>query len=163
MKKIIIAIISIICFQQAEAQTDTIPIYKKYPEIPVFDIMIAPDSTKFTKDDLKKKKPTIIMLFSPDCEHCKHATKDLLEHIDLFKKAQIVMVASLNFDHIKKFYDEFKLADYPNIIVGRDSRFYLGTLYKIHNYPSLFVYNKKGKFVKSFDSSVKMEELADAL
>lgn len=163
MKKIFIAIALIVSFQQADAQTDSLPIYKRYPVIPVFNIMIAPDSTKFTKDDLKRKKPTIIMLFSPDCSHCQFATKELLEKMDLFKKVQIIMVSSLDFSNIKKFYDEYKIADYPNITMGRDGTYMLGTFYKIHTFPTIFLYNKKGKFVQSFEGDIKMEAIAEAL
>ncbi len=163
MKKILLAIILLVGFQQVEAQSDSIPVYKRFPLIPVFTIMTAPDSIKFTKDDLKKKKPTLIILFSPDCSHCQVATKDLLKNIELFKKVQIVMVSSFDFSHIKKFYEDYKIADYPNISMGRDGSYYLGTFYKIKSFPSLFLYNKKGKFVQSFEGDIKMETIAEAL
>jgi thioredoxin-related protein len=166
MKRIIIAICCIIAFQNVEAQTDNVdslPIYQRFPEVPVFSITRVPDSTKFTRDDLKKRKPTIIMLFSPDCSHCQVATKDMLAHIDLFKKAQIVMVSSLDYSNIKKFYDEYKIGDQHNIIMGRDGTYNLGTFYKLRSYPSIFVYNKKGKFVDSFVGDIKMDKIAEAL
>jgi len=163
MKKLFTLIITIIAFQCVEAQTDSLPIYKRFPDVPAFSIMKAPDSVKFTKDDLAKKKETLIMLFSPDCSHCQVATKDLLEHIDLFKDVQIVMVSSLDFKNIKKFYEDYKIADHPNISMGRDGAYYLGTFYKLHNYPSLFLYDKKGKFVEEFVGDVKMEKVAAAL
>lgn len=163
MKRILIAILFIVGFQQADAQQDSLPIYKRFPDVPPFSITKVPDSLKFTKDDLKKRRATVIMIFSPDCSHCKLATKDLIEHIDLFKKAQIIMVSSLDFDLIKKFYEEYKIADQPNITMGRDGTYFLGTFYKIHNFPSIFVYNKKGKFVEFFEGDVKMEKIAASL
>ncbi|CAN5793551.1 hypothetical protein BH11BAC4_BH11BAC4_25270 [soil metagenome] len=163
MKKIFIAIILITGFQQVDAQTDTIPIYQRFPDLPVFTIMTTPDSIKFTKVDIKKKTPAIIIIFSPDCSHCQLATKDLLAHIDLFKKTQIIMVSSLDYSNIKKFYEEYKIADYPNITMGRDGAYYLGTFFKIKSFPSIFVYDKKGKFVKTFVGDIKMEEVAEAL
>ncbi|MEP7165726.1 MAG: hypothetical protein ABI741_13585 [Ferruginibacter sp.] len=163
MKRIFIAIILIATFQQADAQSDSIPIYKRFPVVPVFSIMTAPDSIKFTKDDLKRRKATIIILFSPDCGHCQIATKDLLNHIDLFKKTQIIMVSSMDFSHIKNFYEEYKIADQPNITMGRDAAYFLGTFYKITSFPSIYVYNKKGKFVEAFQGDVKMETVAESL
>ncbi len=163
MKRILIVIICIIGFQQADAQSDSLPVYQRFPVIPLFNIMTVPDSIKFTKDDLKKRKATIIMLFSPDCGHCLRATKDLLEHIDLFKKTQIVMVSSLDFIHIKNFYEEYKIADYPKITIGRDATYFLGSFYKIRSYPSIYLYNKKGNFVKAFSGEIKMETVAESL
>ena len=163
MKKILIAIALVIGFQQADAQTDTLPVYKRFPVIPVFNIMTTPDSIKFTKDDLKKKKPVIIMIFSPDYSHCQVVTKELLEKIDLFNKAQIIMVSSLDFSNIKKFYEEYKIADHPNITMGRDGTYMLGSFYKIQRYPSIFVYNKKGKFIQSFEGDIKIDDIANVL
>jgi thioredoxin-related protein len=163
MKKLIIAILLISGFQKADAQEDSLPVYRRFPTLPAFTITTVPDSIKFTKADLKKRKVTLIMLFNPDCSHCQDATKDLIEHMDLFKKARIIMVTSLDFSSIKKFYDDYKIAGYPNITMGRDGTYFLGTFYKIHNYPSIFLYNKKGKFVEAFEGSVKMEKIAASL
>ncbi len=163
MKRIFIAVIFIVSFQQTDAQLDSIPVYQRFPVIPLFSIMTAPDSLKFTKDDLEKRKATIIFIFSPDCGHCKTATTDLLKHIDLFKKTQIIMVASLDFHHIKKFYEENKIADYPMITMGRDGIYFLSTFYKIKSLPSLFVYNKKGDFIKAFSGDISMAILAASL
>lgn len=163
MKKIFTVITLLVLFQHADAQVDSTPVYKRYPVIPVFNIMRLPDSTVFSKTDLKKKKATVIMLFSPDCSHCQLVTKDLIEHIGLFKKAQVIMISSLDFKDIRKFYDEYEISKYDNIVMGRDAAFYLGTFYAIKHYPSIFVYDKKGKFVKSFDGSFSMESVAEAL
>ena len=122
-----------------------------------------PDSVVVTKDNLSKKKPTIIMVFSPDCEHCQAETRALTAKIDLFKKAQIVMASPLDFNYIKKFYEEYKIADYPNIIMGRDPGYYLGTFYKIRSFPAIFLYDKKGNFVKAFNGSYPVEQIAELL
>ena len=162
MKRIIIVFILMTAFQQADAQSDSLPVYQRFPVVPLFTIMTAPDSIKFTKDDLKKRKITVFILFSPDCSHCQEATKELLAHIDLFKKTQIIMVSSMDFSHIKKFYEEYKIADHPNITMGRDASYYLGTFYKLTSFPSIFVYNKKGKFLKRFEGSFKTETVAES-
>ena len=137
MKKFIILIAAWFFCQQSFAQTavsgiDSLPVYQQFPTIPIFTIIKAPDSTKFTKDDLKKKKETILIMFSPDCEHCQHETKELLAHFDPFKDVQIVMATPLDYVHVKKFYEDYKIADYPNITIGNDPVWYLKsqTFYK---------------------------------
>ena len=103
------------------------------------------------------------MVFSPDCEHCQKETRDLIANIGLFKKVQIVMASPISYPYIKKFYEEYEIALYPNIIMGRDPGYYLGTFYKIRSFPAIFLYNKKGDFVNSFDGSVPVEKIAEAL
>ncbi|HMK03915.1 MAG TPA: thioredoxin fold domain-containing protein [Ferruginibacter sp.] len=163
MRKIVFIILCA-CFSKAGfAQTDTSKLYLRFPFVPPFRIITVPDSTVFTKDDLKKKKPTIIFIFSPDCEHCQHATKELTANTALFKKAQIVMSSPVEFSYLKKFYEEYKIADHANIIMGRDPTYYFGTFYHVRGFPRIFVYDKKGDFIKGFEGSVPMETIADVL
>lgn len=147
----------------ATAQKDSSLIYLQYPTVPPFSLIKVPDSIRFTKADLKKKKPTIIIVFSPDCEHCQHEIKEIQASYGLFKKAQIVMASPLDFNYIKKFYEEYHIADFPNIVMGRDPTYMLGTFYKVRSFPAIFVYNKKGDFVEAFDGSVPVKKIADAL
>ena len=163
MKKYFLLLFALAAFCTAIAQQDTTALYLQFPDVPPFTIQTAPDSSTFVKADLKKRKPVLIMLFSPDCDHCTHQTKLLKTDIALLKDVQIVMVSFLNFDLIKKFYEDFNLANYSSISVGRDGKFFLGTFYKLHTYPSMFLYNKKGKFVQHFEGNVEIKKIAEAL
>jgi len=163
MKKIIF-IICCVCFAKAGfTQTDTSLLYLRFPTVPPFSITKVSDSTKFTKDDLSKKKATIIIIYSPDCDHCQHETKELTANIKLFKKAQIIMASPLEHVHLKKFYEEYKIADYPNIIMGRDPAYFFGTFYHIRSFPAIFVYDKKGNFINTFDGTVPVQKIAEVL
>src|ERR1700689_3891820 len=59
--------------------------YMKSPIIPPFHLLKADSATYVTKDDLKKNRLTLIMYFSPDCEHCKHQTEFILADFQKFK------------------------------------------------------------------------------
>ena len=139
------------------------PAYKRIPTIPPYNLISVADSIAFTKDNLKKKKSTVIIIFSPTCENCVEETKELKQKISLFKKAQIVMVSPLDFSYLRTFYNDNNIAQYPTIIMGRDPGYFLGTFYKVRSLPSIFVYNKKGNLVKSFIGSTPVEEIAAAL
>lgn len=163
MKKIICLVLCSYLFVSAKAQADSTLIYLRFPTVPPFSIIKVPDSTRFTKDNLQKKKATVIIIFSPDCDHCQHATKELTANIGLFKKAQIVMASSLEYSYLKKFYEEYKIAEHPNIIMGRDPSYFFGTFFRVRSFPAIFVYDKKGNFIQSFDGSVPVEKIAEVL
>ncbi len=164
MRKIFILAFSLFIAIQGFTQTDSIkPIYLRFPKIPQFNIYKASDSTKFTRENLQKNKPTVFIIFSPDCEHCQHATKDLLANISKFKKAQIIMVEYLTYAQMIKFYREYKIADYPSITMGRDAKFFFPLFFKVTSLPAIYVYDKKGNFKQAFSGSVKMEKIATAL
>jgi len=163
LKKYILLLVVVVLSKAAIAQTDTSLLYLRFPIVPTFKLYNVADSSIFTKENLKKKTATIIIIFSPDCEHCQHETKELTAKIELFKKAQIVMASPLEYDYIKKFYAEYKIADFKNITMGRDPSYFLGTFYKVRSFPAIFVYDKKGNYVASFDGSVPVENIAAAL
>ena len=163
MKKIVVYIVLLVASNVAFAQVDTSALYYKYPNVPPFTITKVPDSTTFAKAGLKKNKATLIMVFSPDCDHCTHEIKELLAHMELFKNVQIILVTHLDFHYIKTFYEDYKIANYPNITVGRDYSYFFGTFFKIKFLPAIFTYNKKGKFVQAFDGSVAVQKIAASL
>lgn len=142
---------------------DSVPIYKQFPDVPAFTLNRFPDSTVITKQNLKKKTTTIIMLFSPDCDHCKIATEQMLANMDELKKAQIIMVSSLDFSWIKKFNDQFHLDKYKNITLATQQNYFLFEFYSLTSFPSVFVYDKKGKLVGDFKSHVDFKEVAALL
>ena len=164
VKKLFFLVVSFLIVQFTFAQVDsTKPIYLRFPTIPQFTIYKASDSTTFTREDLKKRKPTVFIIFSPDCEHCQHETEALIANIDKFKDAQIVMVEYLAYDEMKKFYTNYKIENYPNITMGRDAKFFLPIFFKVESLPAIYVYDKKGNFKQSFSGSVKMDKIAAAL
>ena len=163
LKRILIVIFCLVIIQQADAQSDSLPIYKRFPEIPPFSITKVPDSIKFTKDDLQKKRSTMIMLFNPDCKHCQLAIQELLSNITLFKNAQIVLASPMDFVELKKFYKEYKIASYPNITVARDWTFFFGSFYVVKNFPSVYIYNIKGELSAEFSGSLDIIKAAAAL
>ena len=160
MKRIWLLCLLFIGSQRVSGQSDSLAVYKRFPNLPLFNLIKLPDSTKFTRDDLNRRKATMIMLFSPDCDHCIHATKDLLQQIHLFKQVQIIMVSSIDYTLTQTFFKDYSIADHSNIIMARDAAFYLGTFYNLKNYPSVYLYDKKGKFIREFIGSFSMKEVA---
>ena len=146
-----------------QAADSTKPLYIRFPTIPQFTIYNAKDSSLFTREQLKKKKSTVLIIFNPECEHCQKETKEIEANISKFKNAQIIMVSYLGYDQMVKFYNEYHIADYPNITMGRDAKYFFPVYYKLRNLPSIFVYDKKGKFKKDFEGSVNVLKVAAEL
>jgi thioredoxin-related protein len=135
----------------------------RQPDIPPFSITKVPDSSRFEKTNLQKNKAVMIMVFSPDCEHCQHRVKEITENIKLLKNIQIVMVSNLGYNYVNRFYREFNIAKYQSIIMGMDYRYMIGNFFTIPSVPAIFLYNKNGKFVKAFDRDVPVKKIVAAL
>lgn len=164
VRNLLLIMISAAFFQGVSAQPDSVkPVYLRFPVIPTFTIYKAADSLPFTRSDLAKKKSTIFIIFSPDCDHCQRETDSLIKHINLFRNAQIVMTTYLPHDQMVKFYKDYKIAKYPQIIMGRDAKFFFPVFFKVQSLPAIYMYDKKGKFKRSYEGSVKMTKLASEL
>ena len=148
---------------QHHAADSTLPLYREYPIIPQFSTRRIPDSLSFQKKDLREKRTTLIMLFSPDCEHCQQAIENLKSQMDQFRKVEILLVSHLPFDLLKAYYEKHQLNQYPNVTMVRDGSYMLGTFYRLRNYPSFFLYNKKGDLVEAFEGTVPVERIASRL
>ena len=146
-----------------ENTTEEQPVYLRFPTIPQFKVNKAPDSTSFTRENLKKNVNTVFFIFSPDCNHCQHETESMVKKIKEFNKTQIVMITYFPWTEMMVFYNNYNIGKYPQIIMARDNNYFFPVFFKIRNFPSIYVYDKKGNFKKSFEGSVKIEDILKEL
>ena len=136
--------------------------YLRFPNIPAFHLLKLDSTSYLTKDDLRKNRRTIVMYFSPDCEHCKHEIESFLGSWNKFKDIEIVMATYQPFAEMKDFNAHYKIYEHPNIHIGRDERFFLPPFYKIRNLPYLALYDKKGNLITTFEGTQKVETVIGA-
>jgi thiol-disulfide isomerase/thioredoxin len=136
--------------------------FMRYPTIPPFRLLKLDSATYLTKDDLRKNRRTMVMYFSPDCEHCKHQTEAILADFKDFKDIEIVMATYQPFSEMKEFNEHYKIYEHSNILIGRDEQFRLPPFYKIRNLPYLALYDKKGNLITTFEGTQKTDTLLDA-
>lgn len=161
--RLLIVIVLVFGFQWANAQNlpPDSPAYKRFPTIPPFTVLQV-DSTSLTKDNLKKHQPTLIMYFSPDCDHCKHQWEDMEKNMKELKKYQIVMITHQPFDLMKAFYNNHNIASYSNIKMGQDTKFFLPPFYRMQSLPFMALYDKNGNLITTFEGTVKIDKLLAA-
>ncbi|MCL6523856.1 MAG: peroxiredoxin family protein [Thermoflavifilum sp.] len=123
------------------------PLFLRYPTIPHFSVITASGKT-FTEKDLKKNTPTLIFLFSVDCEHCHHETEDIVNHIKQFKGTQILMVTHFPVNDMIQYAHDYHLDQYPHIItVATDAKRWLLSFYRLRFFPGLYIYNQYDSLV----------------
>jgi thioredoxin-related protein len=143
----------------ASATIDSIPAHLKGLKIPDFKLLLVDSVTNFYTENLDPEKNTLIMMFSPDCDHCQHQTEDIIKNIEAFKNTQIVMNTVLPFELMKEFSNKYQLQRFKNIIVGRDVLFFFSPYYRARFTPYLALYNKNGELLYTNDGQVKIETL----
>ncbi|GAC1441631.1 MAG: hypothetical protein NVSMB63_09380 [Sediminibacterium sp.] len=146
------------CCVTAQVKADTIPPYKKNPKIPAFRILQA-DSTWFSNKEIPKSHFTIMIYFSPDCGHCQYEAKEIVRNMDSLKKVFFVWSSYHPVNEIKDFYHKYGLDKFSNIRIGRDPNYAIPSFYQVKFTPFVAVYNKKGLFIKAYETGVEMAQL----
>ena len=172
MKKIFLVITALTICQFLSAQqvanrpaTDTSNAsapYMRFPTIPPFHLLKLDSTTYLTKDSIRKNRKTIVMYFSPTCEHCKHQTEAILADFKEFRDIEIVMATYMPFDEMKEFDEHYKIYEHPNIKIGRDEKFVLPSFYRIKNLPYLALYDRRGNLITTFEGTQKTDILLKA-
>lgn len=105
----------------------------------------------------------MLIYFAPDCGHCQKLVYDMKPKMNSFKDLQIVMITFTDIKMVKPFYEEYKLAEYPNITMGTEG--YGGSVqkyYQIRTTPFIAFYDAKGNLVKSYEKVPVMSELQES-
>jgi thiol-disulfide isomerase/thioredoxin len=155
----------IICFFSSSlfAQSTEQPPYLKNPALPDFRILQADSLTWTTKKNLKPGKPVMIMLFSPDCEHCQTQMKIIQANKKQLAELQIVMATYQPMEKMQRFYKEYKIAEFPNIYMGRDIQYFFGPFYMAKSIPFLAIYDKQHKLARVYEGGAKIDKILEAI
>ena len=139
----------------------TEPPYKRFPTVPPLKLLLMDSSTIFTDKELKKNTPLFFILFSPDCEHCKKETEEIIDNIDSLQNIQIVMATFMPFGKMKEFYISYQLNRFSNITVGYDIQHILATYYRISYTPFLAFYDKKGNLIEGVQGGLPLTKVLE--
>ncbi|MGJ7032182.1 peroxiredoxin family protein [Niabella hirudinis] len=157
MKYLLVLLMTIMSFSAARSQA--LPPYKQYKTIPSVRLLSADSTGWELKAKLQKNKPVMIMIFSPECDHCKHETEEMIKNIDKFKNIQIIMATPLPLKEMAAFAAHYKLQNYPNILVGKDYAFALPAYYGIRNLPFHAFYNSNKQLISGFEGSMSVSTI----
>jgi thiol-disulfide isomerase/thioredoxin len=162
MKTFLTFFTAIIFCSNIFAQYDTTAPYLKTKMLPEFSLLNT-DSALFTQTVLAASKPTIIMLYNPDCGHCKEQLELFLAMPEVIENTQLVLASTQPLFKIKQFYQKYKLHQYPNIFAGKDYSWFLGKMYQPKTIPVLAFYNAQNQFLFLSQGSAGKAQILDAL
>jgi len=160
MKTFLSSFLLLLTFSLVAQKPDAeVPPYKQFPTVPPVKLLLADSTTVYSHEDLPKKKAVLFMLFSPECDHCRHQTDSILANINKFRDIQIVMATVLPFERLKRFYQEYELEKYPNIVAGRDYQFVLPGFFHARSLPVLGFYDRRKKLIAVSEGSMLVSQI----
>lgn len=115
---------------------------------------------------LKKNQPVLLIIFSPDCSHCKHSL-DTLQHSfqPELSKLQLVLVTEARHKaELQPFLKASGLDKDPKFTqVGVDSSNLIYNIYAYGMLPQFNYYNANHKLVKTFSGIFPLDSLRSFL
>jgi thiol-disulfide isomerase/thioredoxin len=128
-----------------------------------FDITLI-NNKNFRAFELKKNEPVVLMYFSPDCDHCKELTTEILKSAKTFGSKQLVMITYFPIAEVKKFANDLSIQKYPTIKVGTEGMtLVVQKHYNIRKFPFVALYNKSGKLVKMYREQAPAKDIVKAM
>ena len=140
-----------------------IPGWAKAQSFPDFKIRLTNGKT-VSSTQVSLNKPTIIIVFSPDCGHCQVLIDGIFKNINSFKKANIILATFVQEKDIIAFEKKYQTSKYANIIVGTDTPvFFLQKYYQLTSTPFTVLYDKNRKLITSYKSEHITDDLIKQL
>lgn len=106
---------------------------------------------------------SILILFNADCDHCQREAKSIQEKLNSFKGYTLQFIASDPVDIIQKFSRDYQLDDQPNVRFGRAEGVDVYTNFGSIPTPSIYIYSKEKRFIKSFLGETPVDEIISFL
>lgn len=128
--------------------------------IPPFKV-IRTNGAAITNNALKKGIPVMLMIFSPECDHCGQVLDTLKTLAGNFKETQLVLVTEArNKGLLKDFIKKTALAQYPAFSkIGWDGGNLIYFIYTYQLLPQVNVYNAEHKLLRTFTGVFSMDSL----
>ncbi len=134
----------------------SLPAEPEKPKLPNFQVTDL-NGKNFTTADLPKDKPTVVVIFHPDCEHCQAEATELKDHQEELKKANFLMLTWDAIPKIKGFMDKYQLKD--PIIAAQINPMTLAQVYGELSLPTIFIYNAKQELVQQVNGEGKVDAI----
>ncbi|RYG46226.1 MAG: redoxin domain-containing protein [Chitinophagaceae bacterium] len=166
MKKILsfaalfFAIAMISFAQQKVAPPKKIDYKKKGAPVPPFRIEKTAGGT-LTNANLKPGKPVMVLIFSPQCDHCEHTMDSLKKVADQFKNTQLLLVAEdRNKEFMKDFIKKTDIGTHPLFQkIGTNKGELIFSIYTYKILPQVNIYNDKHRLVQTLDGNFPFDSL----
>lgn len=160
MKKLLVCMLLVISYTaQAQKtvalQDDTLTApYLKYKDLPAFDAEYLNGKDTFNTFKIPTGTPSMIVYFSPDCDHCQELIDAMMPRMNEMKKVDVYFMTWLPLISLKIFNSTRHLENFQGVkFIGRDYAFFFPTFYGVSSVPNVVLYDKDKKYVKLWASA----------
>ncbi len=115
-------------------------------------------------DEFDNRKPTVIIYFHPECEHCQYEASEIGKNAQQFEEVNMIMVTPD--DSIKRLEDfaaNYHLWEVDNLAILIDRKREFKKRFGSAVSPAVFIYGIDRKLVKTYKGETKIEAIINSL
>ena len=153
--------LSLITFAQPkQPNLQKMDYHKKGALLPPFVLEKTAGGT-LTNTQLKKGKNVMLMIFSPQCDHCEHMMDSLKNIAGMFTNTQLILVAEdRNKQYMKDFIKKTDIGSHPLFQnIGTERGNLIAYIYNYKLLPQVNFYDKNYKLVESFYGNSPLDSI----
>jgi len=132
--------------------------------LPSIDLLLLDSVTKKTTIQLNNSDNVdaiVLLLFSPDCPHCRVLTSELIDKIQSLSHIRFCLISVSSYNMIKEYSEHFHLERYPTITVGQDYKNSFISYFKPVAVPYVAVYGKDKRLRQVITGKVDVGSIKD--
>jgi thiol-disulfide isomerase/thioredoxin len=153
----LLAIFLISCLEKASVKTGL-----EGKPLPAFNILLPDSISYFNTASIPAGKPVVLFYFSPVCPYCRAQMTEIVDDMNKLKDMQFYLVSSFPIHEIRHFYEEYKLGQYPNIVIGKDTADFVADYFEAFNVPYTAIFGKDKKLRKTFLGKIYSRQMIAA-
>lgn len=115
-------------------------------------------------DEFDSRKPTFIIYFHPECEHCQYEASEIGKQSEQFAKANMILITpDDSTKRVEAFAAKYHLWEVDNLVVLLDRNHQFLKSFGTAVFPSVFIYEADKKLLKIYKGEVKMEAIINCI
>lgn len=115
---------------------------------------------KIYVDEFDNRKPTVIIYFNPECEHCQYEASEIGKQAGQFAKANMILITpDDSAKRVEAFAAKYHLWEVDNMTILLDREKQFKNRFGTAVFPSTFIYGSDKKLVKMFRGETRMDAI----
>lgn len=128
-------------------------------------LKMIPNFETYNMDSLRvrhaefNEKPTVIVYFNTECEHCQYEATQIVKYQDKFENVNLYMLSAENITQIKTFAHKMGLDKITHLEMGKITVKESFEVFAFTSIPDILIYNASGELQKHFKGETKIEAI----
>lgn len=115
-------------------------------------------------DEFDAQKPTVIIYFHPECEHCQYEASEIGKQAEQFEKANMILITpDDSTKRIEAFATKYHLWEVDNLTILLDRNMQFKNQFGTSIFPSVFIYGSDKKLLKIYKGEIKIDAIINSI